>query len=202
MPEPKFNNDPFGFGGHYTTQSAALASVLAGFGFAYRGHSPLQLVIDSHRVAAFVDKQIGEIRDCVRVAFHFDYLVNHELCGEVRASVVDSAWQLRELKRDENKGEFIAPSRRALHEKKLTRHPEHKLISALVNQSADAIENLCLLTVAVEELADDPLLRTTRKLRRGRLDFIRPLETEPVAQRTMERFNARNGDPFKQPIRR
>jgi hypothetical protein len=191
MPVPKFNDD-VGLGGHFSTTDATLAAVLGAMHFIWRGSAPIMFVVHSNRVARLVDRGTGEIEDTARIGFYFDAKAIHPTFGEISAHAVAAAFERRRILTLREKGEFVPPSRTQANDRAVLKHKVTAAFYEQVRAIVDGIDNLLLLSAAITELAQDPLIQVAKSLRKGRLDFLRPLEVEPVAQRAMERFGARH----------
>lgn len=192
MPELLFNDDPHGYGGHWSTKDITVAAIVASFGFRWRGKAPIMHLVHANRLVSLIDKGTGRIEDTQTVGYFFDYATDHPTHGTITCGMIDVCYAKREMDSKLAAGGYITPDKIKALNALLSQHPASATLAREVCQMADAMENLLLIATGVLELANDPLIQVTKALRKGRLDLLRPMETEPLAQRLMERFAARN----------
>ena len=192
MPKPKFNDDPQGYGGHWSTKDITVAALCASMGIRFRGKSPIMHIVHANRLITAVDKNTGRIDNAQSIGYYFDFQTNHPVHGIVSCAAIDAAYDKRSLEVELQEKEWVNPNRIEVLNRSLKAHNVTDALYREVCQMADAMENILIIAAGVEELIADPLIQITRQLKKGKLDFLRPLETEPIAQRFMEKFNANN----------
>ena len=190
MPKPKFNNHTSGYGGHWSTKDVTIASLVASFGIRWRGKAPIIHIVHANRLISSIDKSTGKIDHVKTLGYYFDYQTDHPVHGIITGTGIAAAYDKRAIETEREEGNFINPRRIDTLNRLMKSHSVTDALYREVCQMADAMENLMVITAGVSELIGDPLIQMSRKLRKGNLDILRPMETEPVAQRFMEKFNA------------
>lgn len=185
MPYPNFTDDPRGNGGHHSTPDITVAAVLATLGFKWRGSLPLVHVVHANLLQRFVDKQTGRIENLNRLSYRFDYCHDHPTLGRINATQVEAAVARQRILSDRSAGRNVPQADVDRTNAHLRATGTTNELAHLVAYIADGMENILLLAEATEEVGLQPLIKTARALRRGRLDILEPLETEPIVGRKL-----------------
>lgn len=191
MPTPRFNDDPAGDGGHWSTKDITVAALVASFGFRWRGRAPIMHIVHANRLVSAIDRNTGKIEDAHAVGYFFDYQTTDSIHGRITCSTIEACYRKREIDLLIEAGEHVSGSRIEKLNRLLKNSGATEQLAREVCRMADAMENILLIAAGVHELATDPMIQVAKSLRKGKLDILRPMETEPVAQRFLERI-ARN----------
>ncbi len=189
MPEPRFNDDARGNGGHFSTQSIVLASVLNGLDFAMRGTRPVSFTVSGNRLIRFVDKRTGRIEDLIRVVFHFDYATRHKMFGNLQASQIKAIHDKYYLERDISEGKHInVNAANGIEARYLNYTRGNPTLDAVVRVAIDTAESFVVIGAVCEDLKGQPDIDTACAIKRGVIHKVTPLNCEPLVQRQAEKF--------------
>ncbi len=185
----------------FGTKDPILAATLGNFGFQAKHSLPVMLVVNAASVIGLVDRKTGRIQDCAHLEFRFEAEIRHEVMGAIRAHDVSLAHEIAKLAQKEQTKEISGAESLKLSD--LRKRWQGKRIGGNgVNHAGtllwavqllyDQITNFLVVASVTKELAKNPMIEYSKQLYRGAAYAVEPAETEPLAQRRVEKLFRKN----------
>lgn len=179
----------------FGTKDPVLAATLGNFGFLARHSLPVLLVVSSAGVIDLVDKKSGRVEDCVHLEFRFEASIRDPVFGILRAHDISLAHEISKLAQKEETKEISGAEKLALDSLRMkwTRvavgigNHAGTLLWA-VQKFYDQVCNFLVICTVTKELSRNPLIEYSKQVHRGVAYAVEPAETEPQAQRRVEKL--------------
>lgn len=181
----------------FGTKDPVLAATLGNFGFLARHALPVMLVVSAAGVIDLVDRKSGRVEDCAHLEFRFEATVLHEVFGELRAYDISLAHEIAKLAQKEQTKEISGSEALKLQQLRqkwqgirVGRDGVNHAGTLLwaVQLCYDEVTNFFVVASVTKELSRNPMIEFSKSLHRGVAYAVEPLETEPVAQRRVEKL--------------
>lgn len=181
----------------FGTQDPVLAATLGNFGFSALHALPVLLVVSATAIIDKVDKNTGRIEDCAHLEFRFEAEILDPIFGQITAYDISAAHEIAKLASKEQVGDISGAERLTLSTLRdkwkgkqiIYQGTNHAgAILWVVQKCYDQIPNFMVIASVTKELAQNPLIEYSKQLYKGVAYAVEPCETEPVAQRRVEKL--------------
>jgi len=181
----------------FGTKDPILAATLGNFGFQARHSLPIMLVVSSQGVIDAVDKKTGRVEDCAHLEFRFEAEIMDPVLGVLRAQDVSAAHEIAKLAQKEQTREIsgaeglrLKQMRERWNSRPIGRDGQNMAGTLLwaVQKCYDQVTNFFVVCTVTKELARNPMIEYSKQVYRGVAYAVEPMETEPVAQRRVEKL--------------
>lgn len=179
----------------FGTKDPILAATLGNFGFLARHSLGVLVVVTAASIIDFVDKNTGRIKDCAHIEFRFEAMVRDPVLGNLSAHTISLAHEIAKLAQKEETKEISGAEALQLQQ---LRSQWGRMANSLgthagtllwaVQKLYDQITNFIVICTVTKELSKNPLIEYSKQVYRGIAYAVEPMESEPVAQRRVEKL--------------